>query len=57
MKMRLKNYVGHRLRNPHLIARRDLKVERQCDVEGGLDLKFGKPRSESQLPLQILDLE
>lgn len=56
MKMRLKNYVGHRLRNPLLIARRDLKVERQCDV-GGLDLKFGKPRSESQLPLQILDLE
>lgn len=57
MKMRLKTYVGHRLQNPLLIARRYLEVERQCDVEGGLDLKFGKPWSESQLPLQILDLE
>ena len=47
MDVRLNNYVGHRLENPNLIARRNLETERQCDVEGGLDMKLGKPKSDS----------
>lgn len=57
MKIRLNNYVGHRLENSNLIARRNPEAEKQCDVERGLDLKLGKPRYERQLALQILDLE